>query len=102
MNENKVCSGETSRPAESVPFTRNQDFSGELITPDNVGTRTTIMLRNLPNDLSAHAILTLLDSEGFAGLYNFFYLPMDLRRNAGLGYCWINLVDPAHVLPFWR
>lgn len=37
-------------------------------------------------------LLELLDSEGFVGMYNFVYLPVDFQRWVGLGYAFINLV----------
>ena len=45
----------------------------------------TVMLRNLPNNYSRAMLLELLDSEGFAGQYDFFYLPMDFKSRASLG-----------------
>merc|ERR1740123_2226645 len=46
------------------------------------GERTTVMLRNLPNDYTRDMLLALLDKEGFQGKYNFVYLPMDFKRMA--------------------
>jgi len=57
--------------------------------------RTTIMLRNLPNDYTRDMVLELLDEQGFVQCYNFIYLPMDMKRKAGLGYAFINMVSPS-------
>jgi len=54
---------------------------------------TTVMMRNLPNDLSGHMLLDLLNEHGFRGLYNLVYLPMDYHRKAGFGYAFIDLVS---------
>ena len=35
---------------------------------------TTIMLRNIPNKYSQHILLSAIDSRGFSGKYDFFYL----------------------------
>lgn len=61
--------------------------------------RTTVMLKNLPNNYTRDMLLDLIDSEGFVGKYDFFYLPIDFRTHAALGYAFINLVSPedAHV-----
>jgi len=56
---------------------------------------TTIMLRNLPNDYTRSMLLQLLDRKGFAGKYDFIYLPTDFARSAGLGYAFVNLVTVA-------
>jgi len=53
---------------------------------------TTVMLRNLPNDYSRDMLLELLDSEGFAECYDFVYLPIDFKKQAGLGYAFLNLL----------
>lgn len=55
--------------------------------------RTTAMLRNIPNDYTRCMLTSLLDSEGFAGLYNFLYLPIDFIRGAGIGYAFVNMVS---------
>jgi len=54
---------------------------------------TTVMLRNLPNNLNRCGLLDLLDNHGFAARYNFMYLPIDFARQANLGYAFVNLVD---------
>lgn len=55
--------------------------------------RTTLMLRNLPNDYSRSMLLSLLDEQGFAGKYDFVYLPIDFASGAGVGYAFINMVS---------
>lgn len=56
--------------------------------------RTTVMLRNLPNNYTRDGLLRLIDAEGFAGKYDFLYLPIDFRTHAALGYAFLNLVTP--------
>lgn len=57
--------------------------------------RTTLMLRNIPNDYSRDMLLELLDTHGFAARYDFAYLPIDFKRMAGLGYAFVNCVSQA-------
>merc|ERR1712224_567122 len=64
--------------------------------------RTTVMLRNMPNNYSRDMLLELLDSEGFSGQYDFLYLPIDFQTKACLGYAFINLVSAAAAMRFWR
>lgn len=64
--------------------------------------RTTVMLRNMPNNYSRVMLLTLLANEGFAGQFDFLYLPMDFKSRACLGYAFINLVDEDVATRFWK
>jgi hypothetical protein len=59
---------------------------------------TTLMLRNIPNNYDPDRMQALLDSEGFAGLYDFVYLPRDFKSRAALGYGFVNFSTPAHAL----
>jgi len=55
--------------------------------------RTTLMLRNVPNDYSRSMLISLLDEEGYAGKYDFVYLPIDFASGAGMGYAFINMIS---------
>merc|ERR1711920_71076 len=52
------------------------------------------MLRNIPNKYMQENLLEEIDAAGFAGSYDFFYLPMDVRNNANVGYAFINFFRP--------
>jgi hypothetical protein len=73
-----------------------------MISQPEVESRTTIMLRNLPNNYDRAMFLDMLDSQGFAGAYDFLYLPIDFSTQACLGYAFVNLSDPSLVASFWR
>jgi len=60
--------------------------------------KTTIMLRNLPNDYTRQMLLDMLDGAGFCGKYDFVYLPIDFNRGAGLGYAFVNLMTHADAM----
>lgn len=64
--------------------------------------RTTVMLRNLPNNYTREMFLEMLDSEGFRGSYDFVYLPCDFHRKANLGYAFVNMVDAPGVDALWN
>jgi hypothetical protein len=64
--------------------------------------RTTVMLRNLPNNYTRAMLLDLLESKGFASVCNFLYLPIDFKTQAALGYAFVDLADQAVVQRFWK
>lgn len=61
---------------------------------------TTVMMRNLPNKYTRDSLLELLAGEGFAGLYDLVYLPVDFNTQVGLGYAFVNLITPADAKRF--
>jgi len=75
----------------SVP--KGTDLSEKF--SNNGGPATTGMLRNIPNKYMQETLLEEVDEAGFSGLYDFFYLPMDVRNNANVGYAFINFFQPG-------
>jgi hypothetical protein len=55
---------------------------------------TTMMIRNVPCRFRQQELLNIIDGMGFERTYDFFYLPMDSRKNANLGYAFINFREP--------
>lgn len=65
-------------------------------------TVTTIMMRNLPNKYCQQMLLDEIAKGGFhlQRDFDFIYLPMDRSNGANLGYCFINMVEPARANAF--
>lgn len=61
--------------------------------------RTTLMVRNIPNRLIQSILLNFID-EMFLGCYDFFYMPIDKNSQANMGYAFINMTHPKHVVEF--
>ena len=57
------------------------------------------MIKNIPNKYNAKILLEEI-SIFFKGKFDFFYLPMDVDNKCNLGYAFINLLDPLHILLF--
>jgi len=72
----------------------------EAEEPGVWGSEVTLMMRNVPKKLTQHALLEEINSRGFAGTYDFVYLPMDQDSNINRGYSFINFVDPAYAAAF--
>jgi hypothetical protein len=62
---------------------------------------TTIMLRNIPNRYTQTSLIEEIDGLGFAGRYDFFYLPMDVHNRTNVGYAFINFLTPADCQRFF-
>jgi RNA recognition motif-containing protein len=60
--------------------------------------RTTLMLRNLPNDYTRDMLLEMLESRGFSNRFDFVYLPCDFKRGCGLGYAFVNMATPDDAI----
>lgn len=56
--------------------------------------RTTVMLRNLPPEYKRDMVVELLNREGFERLFDFVYMPMNLRTMASFGYVFVNFTSP--------
>lgn len=60
--------------------------------------KTTVMLKNMPNNQTRKMLLELLDREGFRLRYDFVYLPYDFKTGATLGYAFVNFVTGDDAL----
>lgn len=76
--------------------------STKMLSPQNSGLhgrgggreRTTIMIRSIPSGCTRAMIQATLDWEGFAGQYDFLYLPCSFDDWSALGHAFVNF--PAH------
>eukprot|EP00928_Gymnodinium_smaydae_P098978 TRINITY_DN9328_c0_g1_i4.p1 TRINITY_DN9328_c0_g1~~TRINITY_DN9328_c0_g1_i4.p1 ORF type:complete len:458 (+),score=45.51 TRINITY_DN9328_c0_g1_i4:43-1416(+) len=63
-------------------------------------TRTTVMLMNVPRRYTSTKLMCTIDSEGFAGMYDFIYIPMDFKTRSSIGCAFVNLLDPLIATRF--
>eukprot|EP00928_Gymnodinium_smaydae_P053249 TRINITY_DN37288_c0_g1_i1.p1 TRINITY_DN37288_c0_g1~~TRINITY_DN37288_c0_g1_i1.p1 ORF type:complete len:395 (+),score=85.26 TRINITY_DN37288_c0_g1_i1:103-1287(+) len=82
-------SASTPRPAE--PGSREASDSEKKV--DGADGCTTVVLEELSSTCTGQLLRAVLDSRGFVGLYDFLFLPMDLRTRTCNGYALINFVD---------
>ncbi|KAL1347835.1 protein MEI2-like 2 [Arachis hypogaea] len=64
-------------------------------------TRTTLMIKNIPNKYTSKMLLAAID-EDHMGSYDFLYLPIDFKNKCNVGYAFINMVSPSHIIPFYK
>ncbi|KAH9615770.1 hypothetical protein KSS87_012345 [Heliosperma pusillum] len=62
-------------------------------------TRTTLMIKNIPNKYTSKMLLATID-EHHRGKYDFIYLPIDFKNKCNMGYAFINMIDPIQIVPF--
>ncbi|KAK4487137.1 hypothetical protein RD792_006452 [Penstemon davidsonii] len=63
--------------------------------------RTTLMIKNIPNKYTSKMLLTAID-ETHKGTYDFLYLPIDFKNKCNVGYAFINMVSPLHIVTFYK
>ena len=68
--------------------------AGDLHAP------VTCMLRNLPNKYDADSVLAVIDKAGFAGKYDFVYVPIDWRNLCNVGYMFCNFRKHEDAVQF--
>ena len=62
--------------------------------------QTTLMIKNIPIKFNHDCILDIINRK-FAEKFDFFYLPKDLRTQQGVGFAFINMISPMHIIEFY-
>jgi len=62
---------------------------------------TTVLLKNIPEEYTREMLVDTLNSEGFAGLFDFVYAPINFGSRTSFGYAFINLLTPEDADQFF-
>jgi hypothetical protein len=85
-----------------VKFSSESDEDKDAFEAEENRSCTSVMMCNIPNNVSLNQLLTLFDANGFNKFYNFVYLPIDLESRCNVGYAFINLAEHAAAINFYR
>ncbi|KAH6826680.1 hypothetical protein C2S53_005686 [Perilla frutescens var. hirtella] len=107
------CGGGSRRGKDHDPrFLINEDTIVESNSRDS---RTTVMIKNIPNKYSQKLLLNMLDNhcihcnEQITGgddqplsSYDFVYLPIDFINKCNVGYGFVNMTSPEATLRLYK
>ncbi|CAI9093066.1 OLC1v1028473C1 [Oldenlandia corymbosa var. corymbosa] len=111
---NRPYKGSSRQSKEYDPrFLINED---SVIEADSRDTRTTVMIKNIPNKYSQKLLLNMLDNhcihcnEQIGGdgddrplsSYDFVYLPIDFVNKCNVGYGFVNMTTPEATLRLYK
>jgi hypothetical protein len=96
----------TAETTRQVPMPHALEIDCSAPATQTAGTAqehyTTVMLKNLPNNYTRAMLLALIDEQGFAGHYDFFYVLIDFKHGANRGCAFLSLTSHDTALRFWR
>jgi len=93
---------DTSMSYNWIPYAQYDEFlrMGLQQMERHHDENTTVILQNLPGALLREDLINEMDAKGFAGLYNFVYIPIDFQTRISKGYAFVNLVSTEEVQRF--
>ena len=59
------------------------------------------MIRNIPIRFKQEDVLGMIDQK-FSEVYDYFYLPKDIKSRSGIGFAFINFVHPIYIIDFYH
>merc|ERR1711972_876525 len=102
FSPSRDASPAASTTASTCGFMSEADESndGETTVDQDEFRQTTVMMRNIPGEYTRADLLGLIDQQGFNGLYDLVYLPVDFRTELNQGYAFINLTTAENTEMF--
>jgi hypothetical protein len=73
---------------------------GTAQVPSVLQKETTVLMRNLPPDLSRGMLIKAMHKKGFAGLFDIVHLPLEVPSKKCMGYAYVSLTTMEHKQRF--
>lgn len=92
--------GRPAGPKSSPKSSPNSKAATEPLATES-DSLTTLIVKNLPSGFMHFGLRGVLDKLGFAGSYNFVYVPFDFKKGVALKYGYVNFArheDAAKAL----
>merc|ERR1712084_189570 len=89
-NQSCDVSPTASTTASTDEFSEAGESNDDETIMDHHEFRTTVMMRNIPNEYTRADLLGLIDRENFIALYDLVYMPVDFQTELNHGYAFIN------------
>jgi hypothetical protein len=92
----------TPSPTQGLPISASEELNS--VTPELAedNDRTTVMVRNLANDLTQTDFVKDLIARGYRGFFDFVYMPMNFRSNGNFGYAFVNFTSAGVAVQFMK
>jgi len=90
----------TAANASGVTSSTDGDDLAALTNAD-LDNATTLTIRNLPRKLTRKEFVRAIDSSGFAGSYDFVYLPHKFEKRENFGYGFVNFANVVGAQRFY-
>jgi len=78
------------RPQKEQAWAQGNDIRGGL--PE--GKVTTLMIRNIPAQFTMWQFVDEINNQGFKGLYDYYYQPVDYQTRTQRAFAFVNFVSP--------
>lgn len=98
-----TCASEADSPEDDTALMLQQvsQHAGDCLDPVPWGPDTvTVMVRQIPRVYTQRMLVQEVSNRGFKGLFDFLYLPYDLRKGINVGYGFLNFTEPRHAQAF--
>ncbi|KAF2087014.1 hypothetical protein K490DRAFT_43335, partial [Saccharata proteae CBS 121410] len=86
--------------APNLPIRQNHAHNVNVVDEEKIllgqDVRTTVMVRNIPNQMTTYELEAILKSY-VPGKYDFIYLRIDFHAMSNVGYAFVNLESPLDI-----